>query len=294
MKARKAVRKAIQNQMEGKGFSLVEILSSCPVQWGMSPEESCRWILETMVHTFPLAVFKDSAKPPDQNQRDLKHKTRPSPKEVAHILGVRKEEGPALETSLPPSPARNQNPRMIISGFGGQGGLFLGELLAEAGMSQGYQVSWLPSYGPEMRGGTAHCHVIISREAIDSPLVDHPTTLIALNEPSLVRFAPKTIAGGLLIYDSSLVTTAPSRRDLETIAIPATAIADKLGNAKGANMVILGAYLAKTKLVAQDTIARTLAKRLADESVLEFNLKAIDAGREFLTQGRNQSQEFLA
>jgi Pyruvate/2-oxoacid:ferredoxin oxidoreductase gamma subunit len=287
MKARKAVRKAIQNQMEGKGFSLVEILSPCPVQWGKSPEESCRWILETMVHTFPLAVFKDSAKPPDQNQRDLKPKARPSPREVARILGERKDEGPPLETSLPPSPAQDQNPRMIISGFGGQGGLFLGEILAEAGMSQGYQVSWLPSYGPEMRGGTAHCHVIISREAIDSPLVDRPTTLIALNEPSLVRFAPKTIAGGLLIYDSSLVTTAPSRRDLETIAIPATAIADKLGNAKGANMVILGAYLAKTKFVAQDTITRTLAKRLADKALLEYNLKAIDAGREFLTQGRN-------
>ena len=196
MKARKAVRKAIQNQMEGKGFSLVEILSPCPVQWGKSPEESCRWILETMVHTFPLAVFKDSAKPPDQNQRDLKPKARPSPREVARILGARKDEGPPLETSLPPSPAQDQNPRMIISGFGGQGGLFLGEILAEAGMSQGYQVSWLPSYGPEMRGGTAHCHVIISREAIDSPLVDRPTTLIALNEPSLVRFAPKTIAGG--------------------------------------------------------------------------------------------------
>ncbi len=296
MKARKAVRKAIQNQMEGKGFSLVEILSSCPVQWGMSPEESCRWILETMVHTFPLGVFKDLSNGPDQGLSNLKPRTemaRPSPKEVSRILGVRDDDVMVPDPSLTLSSERYQNPRMIISGFGGQGGLFLGEILAEAGMSHGYQVSWLPSYGPEMRGGTAHCHVIISREAIDSPLVDHPTTLIALNEPSLVRFAPKTIAGGLLIYDSSLVTTAPSRQDLETIPIPATTIADKLGNAKAANMVILGAYLAKTKLVAEDTIARTLAKRLADESVLELNLKAIDAGREFLTKGRNQSPEFL-
>ncbi len=296
MKARKAVRKAIQNQIEGRGFSLVEILSPCPVQWGMSPEDSCHWIMETMSKTFPLGVFKDSRKRPDPVQKQLGspiERPRLSPEEVERIIGMPDGDGREPALTLPVVSERYENPRMIISGFGGQGGLFLGEILAEAAMRHGFRVSWLPSYGPEMRSGTAHCHVIISREPIDSPLVDHCTTLIALNEPSLTRFMPKTIAGGLLIYDSSLVPSAPSRQDLETISIPATAIADKLGNAKGANMVILGAYLAKTKLVAQDTIARTLAKKLLDKDLLELNLKALNAGREFLSKGGNQSPESL-
>jgi 2-oxoisovalerate ferredoxin oxidoreductase beta subunit len=285
MKARRAIRKAIQNQIERKGFSLVEVLSPCPVQWGLSPVDSLRWIQEKMIPTFPLGVFRErSEASPGQGNRPV----QPSVEEIPRILGLRSEESFA---SLPPAlPAAEsyQNPRIIISGFGGQGGLFLGELLAESAMRHGYQVSWLPSYGPEARGGTAHCHVIISGEAIHSPLVDHPTVLMALNEPSLVRFGPQVAAGGLLIYDSSLITHAAARSDMEKIAIPATAMAEKLGHSRVANMVILGAYLATTGVVSRRGVAQALAEKVTDRSVLELNLKALAAGEKFAA-ARNET-----
>jgi len=284
MKARRAVRKAIQVQIENRGFSLVEILSACPTQWGMSPVDSLRWIKEAMIPVFPLAVFRDLTGARDEIKSRFSpapDSGRPSLEEIPRLLGL--TEGLERIPSCPPriGVGGYQSPRIIISGFGGQGGLFLGELLAECAMRQGYQVSWLPSYGPEMRGGTAHCHVTVSRDAIDSPLVDQPTVLLALNEPSLTRFAPKIVSGGLLIYDSSLVTTTPSRKDLEILAVPAAATADRLGNPKVANMVILGAYLARSGLLAKELIAETLEKKIADQPMLDLNIQAIKAGADF-------------
>lgn len=283
MKTRRAIRKAIQNQIEGKGFSLVEVLSPCPTQWGMSPVDSCHWIRETMISTFPLGMFRDRDKRPDQDKVYSKAgmgDVCPPLDEFPRILGMTEDDRIPYFSTMPGA-GPYQNPRIIISGFGGQGALFLGELLAENAMRQGYQVSWLPSYGPEIRGGTAHCHVIISLEAIDSPLVDHPTVLMALNEPSLARFTPKVMPGGLVIYDSSLVTTAPSRKDIEIIAVPATTLADAAGSTRAANMVILGAYLARTGIMAKELIAKTLDKTVKDQSTIALNLKALDAGAAF-------------
>lgn len=279
MKARRAIRKAIQIQIENKGFSLVEVLSPCPVQWGLSPAESLRWIREVMIPTFPLGVFRNHAE--KNNPKPVIGGACRSPEQIPAILGTKSANNTVPSPSPPFVAERFQNPRIIVSGFGGQGGLFLGELLAETAMRDGYHVSWLPSYGPETRGGTAHCHVIISRETIDSPLVEQATALIALNEPSLACFAAKVISGGLLLYDSSLIATAPARGDLETIAIPATAIADQLGNARVANMVMLGAFVARTNLVSRDTTTKILEKKIADNFLLELNVKAIHAGAEF-------------
>lgn len=287
MKARRAIRKAIQTQIENKGFSFVEVLSACPVHWGLSPTDSFRWIREAMIPTFPLGVFRDRTKRTEQGQGNITPavgQVRLCADEIVRLLGGKGGDKRTPSPAPPYMDERFQNPRIVISGFGGQGGLFLGELLAESAMHHGLEVSWLPSYGPETRGGTAHCHVMISRETIDSPLVDQPTALLALNEPSLARFAPKMISGGLLIYDSSLIVTAPPRGNLETIAIPATAIADRLGNTKAANMVILGAFVARTRLVSTDTIAKVLAKEIANQSMLDLNVKALSAGAEFVKQ----------
>jgi 2-oxoisovalerate ferredoxin oxidoreductase beta subunit len=278
MKARRAIRKAIQNQIEGKGFSFVEVLSPCPVQWELSPVDALHWIQEKMIPTFPLGVFRERG---GANPTQPSHSVHPSIEEIPRILGIRDTAEVALFPTPFPAAQPYSNPRIIVSGFGGQGGLFLGELLAESAMRHGYQVSWLPSYGPEMRGGTAHCHVIISSEMVHSPLVDHPTVLIALNEPSLVRFGPQVVAGGLLIYDSSLIANASPRSDLEKIAIPATAMAEKLGNSRVANMVILGAYLARTNMVSRESLAQALSERITDGSIRECNLKAVDAGWNF-------------
>ncbi len=288
MKARKAIRKAIQIQMANRGFSLVEILSPCPTRWEMSPVDSLRWIKEVMLATFPSGVLRDRGKNADLNQAYPVPETQnicPHPEEIPRLLTVTDKH----ETFPPPIPRptpakyRYRNPRIIVSGFGGQGSLFLGEVLAEGAMRRGYQVSWLPSYGPEMRGGTAHCHVIVSGDAIDSPLVEQPTVLLALNEPSLTRFEPRVVHGGLIIYDSSLIKTAPSRGDIEAVAIPATAIAVGLADPRVANTVVLGAYLGISRLLSKELVVKLLGEKIADPALRERNLLAISSGIDFVS-----------
>src|SRR5215831_7238397 len=219
-KARKAIRKALQNQIDGRGFSLIEVLSPCPTGWGVTPVESLQWIQDHLLPIFPLGVLKDkSAEREHRTYRRIAVTTADLPA----ILGVDPTAHiPAggSRASCPPNGFKSKLPapgdqRLKIAGFGGQGLLFLGRLLAETGMRQGLHVSWLPSYGPEMRGGTASCHVNISRSEIGSPVVSVPTVLIAMNNPSLDKFAPEVEAGGLIIYDSSLIDHAPSRSDVE-------------------------------------------------------------------------------
>jgi Pyruvate/2-oxoacid:ferredoxin oxidoreductase gamma subunit len=147
-----------------------------------------------------------------------------------------------------------EDPRMKLAGFGGQGVLMLGLMLAQAGMRTGYNVSWIPSYGPEMRGGTANCHVNLSRRRIGSPLVSRPTVLVAMNLPSLEKFENEVAPGGLILYDASLINRPPRRTDVKVLVIPATEIADSLGNARIANMVILGAFITFTRILTKESI----------------------------------------
>ena len=143
---------------------------------------------------------------------------------------------------------------LVISGFGGQGGLAIGKNLAEAGMVEGLNVTWAPSYGPEMRGGTANCSVVLSDAPIGSPVFAHPSDLIALNEPSLAKFEADVVSGGLVLVNSSVVTRVVARQDVTVYYIPCSAIAEELGNPKVANMVMLGAYVAAAKLLKPETI----------------------------------------
>lgn len=276
IKARKAVRKALQNQIEGRGFSLIEVLSPCPTGWGLTPTESCDWVRDNLMKAFPLGVLKDESA---AREGWARHRQDVPAERIPEILGLRTENGKKALTLTPPAVAScYRSPRIKIAGFGGQGLLFLGRLLAEAGMRQGYHVSWLPSYGPEMRGGTANCQVNISTEPIGSPLVSDPTVLIAMNRPSLEKYQPELISGGLLIYDVSLIDKPPERNDVEIVALPATALADEIGSAKIANMVVLGAYLGITNLLDKDEFIKALAAVSKKASLLELNLKAIEAG----------------
>ncbi len=282
MKARKAVRKAIQNQVEGRGFSLVEVLSPCPTGWGITPTEACAWVEQRLAKQFPLGVLKDESA--NRSGWTRYRETVPT-EQIPAILGLDHSDAKeTAESAAPPqAPERYRNPRIKIAGFGGQGLLLLGRVLAEAGMQQGYQVSWLPSYGPEMRGGTAHCHVNLSAEPIGSPLIAHPTVLIAMNQPSLVKFEPEVASGGLIIYDSSLIEKAPTRTDVEIIALPATTMADALGSAKAANMVALGALLGTTGLLRVPELFKVVEAVTKNQALLDLNRKAIQAGLDFIT-----------
>lgn len=171
---------------------------------------------------------------------------------------------------------------IIFSGFGGQGALFAGQLLAYAAMDEGRHVTWIPSYGPEMRGGTAHCTVIVSDEAIGSPLVRNPSNVIALNNPSVEKYEPLMAADGNLIYNASLVAHSITRRDIYAIPIPASDVAAELGNPKLLNMVMLGVLLERTQVLPPAAIERALEAHvsLRHRALLELNKQAIQRGIE--------------
>jgi 2-oxoglutarate ferredoxin oxidoreductase subunit gamma len=173
--------------------------------------------------------------------------------------------------------------RIIIAGFGGQGVLMLGKLLAAAGMAEGKHVTWLPSYGPEMRGGTANCHVILSDEEIGAPIVSEATGLIAMNLPSLDRFESALLPGAWLLINSSLVPRGPVRRDLRALAIPVNEIAQRQGSPRVANVVMLGACLALCRPVAQASVAAAIEEVLGPgkRHLLDINLNALEAGLAF-------------
>ena len=173
---------------------------------------------------------------------------------------------------------------ILIAGFGGQGVLFAGKCLAYNGLTEGKQVSWLPSYGPEMRGGTASCSAILSDSPVGSPIVSNPNVLIALNLPSLDKYEPAAVPGAKIFVESSLIDRKVERDDVEAFYIPATKMATELGAPTLANMVILGKMIKETGVVGFDAVENGLKKvipaRKAD--MLEINLKALKAGYDFV------------
>lgn len=173
---------------------------------------------------------------------------------------------------------------LIIAGFGGQGVMVMGQLLSYAGLHEGKNVSWIPSYGPEMRGGTANCSVVISTEQIGSPIVTEPMTAIVMNRPSLDRFEQAVRPGGTLIYNSSLVDRAPKRTDIRVIAVPAVGMAQELGSDRVANMCVLGAYLAATNVVAPESVAECLKKVLPERrhGLIPLNVEALTRGAQLV------------
>ena len=173
---------------------------------------------------------------------------------------------------------------VIIAGFGGQGILLAGRLLAQTAMKAGKEVTFMPAYGAEVRGGTSNCAVIVADEPIASPIVSKPNSLIAMNKASLNKFAPRLKNGGLLVMNSSLIDSKPQLDDtIEIIAVPADELAVELGNRKAANMVAIGAYLQKRGHLAPDAAAEALPDVLAKRyhQTLPVNAKALRRGAEF-------------
>lgn len=173
-----------------------------------------------------------------------------------------------------------------MSGFGGQGVISAGILLAQAGLLEGKNVSWFPAYGAEMRGGTANCSVVVADDEVSSPIVSRPDTAVVLNEPSLAKFEPMVKPGGLLIVNSSLINTKPKRTDIKVALVPCNAIAQELGSIKVANMVALGALAGLTGAVSVESIAKALPKvfKRAKPEILELNIKALRRGAEAKAQ----------
>jgi len=270
-KAKKAVKKALEIQKNGSGFSLVEMLSPCPTILKMDPVVARKWVADTLVKAFPLGVFRDR-KPELPPPPKVPHKT------VAEALD-------ASEGNEPASPQRHHHTRQLtvkLAGFGGQGILLMGQLLAEMGLREKMEVAWLPSYGPEMRSGSAHCHVTLSHERIGTPLISRPEVLVAMNEISLRKFAPSVISGGLILYNRDKLPEDFSVTHARVVCVPASEIADRIGSAKVANVVMLGALLEETECLPSDTAIEVLEATVTNPKLLELDRQAIKAGRDYV------------
>jgi 2-oxoisovalerate ferredoxin oxidoreductase beta subunit len=273
MAAAKVIRRAVENQVKGLGFSFVEVLSPCPTIWKFEPVDAQRFVREEMAEVFPVANFRDRTR--DATPRPA----APPPPAIAEIpalLGLVAEDDGALR----PRPERPLDLRMRVAGFGGQGVLTLGYVLAEAGMEAGYEVSWLPSYGPEMRSGTSNCHVRLSNEPISSPLVSRPNVLLALNEPSLRKFLPDVEPGGIVLYNSDTLPADCMRSDLRIVARHFSGLADKLGDPKVGNVVMLGALLEATGLLEPEQIVSALRALVKNKKYLDLDLLALQLGQD--------------
>jgi 2-oxoisovalerate ferredoxin oxidoreductase beta subunit len=273
--ATRAIRRAVDNQVRGLGFSLVEVLSPCPTIWKMQPAEAQHWVRDVMEQTFPLGVFQDRTRVADPRPPA---EAGPTLDEIPKVLDLDLEclaEGHSAKIGA----AGSLDLRVRVAGFGGQGVLLLGEVLAEAGLDAGLAVSWLPSYGPEIRSGTSNCHVRIAGQPIDSPLVTQPTVLVAMNEPSLRKFHSSVRPGGWILYNGDSFPEECNREDVHLLARPFTQLADGLGDVRAGNMVMLGALLAITSVLPEASIDAALRRLVKSPKWVELDTRALVLGR---------------
>ncbi|MDO4487962.1 MAG: 2-oxoacid:acceptor oxidoreductase family protein [Eubacteriales bacterium] len=172
---------------------------------------------------------------------------------------------------------------ILIAGFGGQGALFAGKFLAYSAMLEGRELSWLPSYGPEMRGGTANCSVIISDSPVGTPIVSHPDILIAMNKPSFDKYVPECVPGAKVIYDSTLIDSPCDRDDVEFIPVPATELARGLNIASLSNIILVGKMLKETGVINYENVPTVLSKLIPAKkaAMIELNQLAVKTGYEY-------------
>jgi len=276
--AARAIKRAVENQVHGLGFSLIEVLAPCPTIWKMTPVDAQHWVRDVMEKTFPLGVVCDRTKE-RAAVAEAEPDRAPTIEEIPKILGVAEEESPE-GIAHAAGPGRDVDLQVRIAGFGGQGVLLLGEVLAEAGLDARLEVSWLPSYGPEMRSGTSNCCVRLSSEIVDSPLVSAPNVLVAMNEPSLRKFDKSVRPGGWVIYNGDEFPADCARNDVHVLAIPFVRLADELGDPRAANMVMLGALLEIAGVPSQESIDAALRRLVKNPRWIELDERALARGRE--------------
>ncbi len=283
--ARRAIKRAVENTTKRLGFSMVEVLAPCPTIWKMSPVEAQRWVKDVMEKSYPLGVMRDRVKDAEPKPEPM---VAPGLAEIPGLLGI--------EAAVPGEASRSGHRRrgkavhlgVRVAGFGGQGVLLLGEVLAEAGLEAGLEVSWLPSYGPEMRSGTSNCHVRLASEPIDTPLVTMPEILVAMNEPSLRKFDASVKAGGWVIYNGEEFPAELMREDVHVLAREFTREAQALGDPRVANMVMLGALLELAGVVKAEAIHKALTKLVKSPKWVELDERALARGRVMAREEREQ------
>jgi 2-oxoisovalerate ferredoxin oxidoreductase beta subunit len=247
----------------------------------MPPVEAQRWVRDVMDKTFPLGVFQDRTKAAQPRQLP---DAGPALDKIPQILGVAEEGLPEGNAHRMKDAAEDLDIRVRVAGFGGQGVLLLGEVLAEAGLDAGLEVSWLPSYGPEIRSGTSNCHVRLAAQPIDSPLVTEPNILVAMNEPSLRKFHASVPPGGWILYNGETFPADCAREDVHVLARNFMQAADELGDARAGNMVMLGVLLEITAVLPEASIGAALRRLVKNPKWVALDERALARGREILRE----------
>lgn len=266
VKARKAIKKAVQLQVENRGFALIEVLAECPLHLGQTPEEAQRWVKERMVPVFPLGVKKDVTA-----SREVWQEWKTPCFEADHvseIVGGTAEAAPRFCSGFPREPWGGDI-ALKLAGAGGDGAQTAAMLVARAAINEGFDATHIPSYGPESRGGTSYADVRIAEAEVLSPAAPAPHLLVAFNAPSLVKFAPTVVGGGIVIYDSAVVPEPPLLDPgIRVVPVPATAIAKDLGRVMVKNIVALGALAGATRLFPEETFLTAIRLALHDKAAL--------------------------
>jgi 2-oxoisovalerate ferredoxin oxidoreductase beta subunit len=274
-RAKKAIKKAIQLQVDNKGFSLVEVLAECPTHLKATPTEAEEWVKEQMLPMFPLGVKKDEEVEP------WFHLGRPTfdIDRLLEVIGGSAEETDSFAEAFP-THLDGTDIALKFAGAGGDGAQMIAMLTARAAISEGFDSTHIPSYGPESRGGTSYADVHVAAEEVLSPASPLPNLLVAFNAPSLEKFGPKVKTGGTIIYDSSVISDPPELDPGVTmVGVPCTEIAMDLGAAKVKNVVALGALQAASQLFPKESFLAAIGQALKHNcAMIELNEEAFGWG----------------
>ena len=275
-RAKKAIKRALELQVQGIGFTMVEVLSECPVQLKLDPSEAQGWIKENMVPVFPLGVKKEPAE-------GQKYPALPWPRfdaeELLREVGASAERAIAHATSFPIH-IDSEDVSLKFAGAGGDGAQTAAMLVTRAGLNEGFDSTHIPSYGPESRGGTSYADVHVAKDEVLSPASPDPHVLVAFNAPSLAKFGPTVRKGGVAIYDSTVVDTPPVLDpSVRLVGVPMSQIATSLGARVVKNVVALGVLQAATELFPRETFLAALTQMLhGKEDLVPMNVQAFDQG----------------
>ncbi len=272
-KTRKAVKKAIKNQIDGVGFSFVEVLAACPSGLKQTPVEANNWVKDNMHKIFEMKCFKD-----ENTKIQKSEKIQLSNSELFNALGLQKDTQDVNNVNI--NDFKDQQVR--IAGFGGQGILSAGTTLSVLGMTEGLETTWIPSYGPEMRGGTSNCHVRLSANKIGSPLVEKANVLIAMNGPSLDTFESIVSKNGIVIVNSSMIDQKVKRNDLNAYYIPLSDIANEVGVPAAQSVAGLAAYICVSKIIPIEKLENVFHKALKRKDLIEKNVLIVRKVKEYI------------
>lgn len=277
VRAEKAIHKALKLQVEGKGFAFVEVLAECPTHLKMTPEETEKWVKETMTQIYPLGVKKDV-----ENPESWYHPPKPvfNPELVVDIVGGTSSIAPKYSKGFPKHIAPSDI-SLKLAGSGGDGAQTAAMLIAQSAINEGFDATHIPSYGPESRGGTSYADVHVAADEVLSPSSPSPDILVAFNAPSLTKFGSQVKRGGTIVYDSSVISDPPAPPEgVKQYGVPFTGIAMDLGKPVVKNVVALGALQAATNLFPPETILGALRQALKDKAkVIPLNEEAFARGQ---------------